>query len=1008
MTLGLNGFSRVSLRLSVVVLALVGYMDTARAQNTLQFSPASFTFNFQMGGATPDAKILNVTSTGASVVVTPSATTAIGGPWLMVAPASLPTPAAFNVSVNPAGLPPATYMGTISLSSPGSGAAPVPVSVTLVVAAAPALILSQTNLQFFYQTGTPVPAQATVTVASSSTPLNYTAVGTTSSGIPWLVVGQSSGVTPSVLTIGANPTGLPTNVYTGMVTVSAPGASNSPQIINVTFSVSPNPLLMPSATAVGFSFQLNGANPANQTINLNSTGAALPFTATYIPTTGGNFLTVTPSGTTTPGTLTLAANPAGLTPGTYTGQIAIASIGAPNGTLAIPVSFTVGNNPLLTFTQPSANFNFQIGTAPPPAQIITLGSTGAPLTFTAVTSTTTGGNFLTATPSGTTTPGTLTLTANPAGLPTGTYTGSVTVTPAGSTPQTIPVSLTVGSTPLVNINPAALMFTASQIGGPPPFQNVALTSTSDPLPFTLTTSTNPPGAWLVVTPPTGGTAPGNLSVGVNQAGLAIGTYSGSIVVTAGGQMQTIPVTLTVNSGITLNVPLTPLMFTQITGGQAPAVQTVAVTSTNANIPITATAATASGGSWLMVTSTAGTPGSVTVSVNGGVLMPGTYMGTITVTGTNASNGPQVIPVTLTVTAQPAAPVLSFTPSVPLTLTGVMGGPNPANVSIAIAGSGGAAVPFTVAATIPAGGVSFLTVTPASGTTPGTLAIAFNTVGLMAGTYTGTVTVTPTAAAPAGTAPLSIPVTLTVTPPVIPTPVLTSVQNAASGIAGTIAPGEIVTIFGTNIGPATPVGLRLTAAGNVDTNLGNTRVLFDGIPAPLTYVSATQVNAVVPYEMAGRVSTRIQIEVSGMRSTGTDVRVVDAVPGIFTQNSSGSGAGSILNQENSVNTPATPATRNSIVQIFATGEGQDAPAGVTGTVNAPVLRPSVLPITATVAGQPAQVTYGGAAPNFVAGVLQVNVKIPLDNVPSGPVNVVITVGSGPNAPSSQANVTVFIQ
>ncbi|MDQ6663626.1 MAG: hypothetical protein M3Z23_04475, partial [Acidobacteriota bacterium] len=155
------------------------------------------------------------------------------------------------------------------------------------------------------------------------------------------------------------------------------------------------------------------------------------------------------------------------------------------------------------------------------------------------------------------------------------------------------------------------------------------------------------------------------------------------------------------------------------------------------------------------------------------------------------------------------------------------------------------------------------------------------------------------------------------------------------------------------------------------------------------------------------STHVVVTVSGKPSTGTDLRVVDSAPAIFTLNSMGSGPGAILNQDYNVNTPGTPAAVGTVIQIFATGEGQDNPAGVTGSVNTSDLKKSVLPVSVTIGGQAAQVTYAGSAPGFVAGVLQVNAIVPA-GVQASPANVVITVGSGMNAPQSQANVTVNVQ
>jgi uncharacterized protein (TIGR03437 family) len=238
-------------------------------------------------------------------------------------------------------------------------------------------------------------------------------------------------------------------------------------------------------------------------------------------------------------------------------------------------------------------------------------------------------------------------------------------------------------------------------------------------------------------------------------------------------------------------------------------------------------------------------------------------------------------------------------------------------------------------------------------------------------------------------------------------VIGSVSNAASYVRGGVCPGEIVYFEGTNIGPPTLTTLHLTS-GRVDTLLAETRVLFDGVAAPLVYVSSTKSSAVVPYGVGGRVSTRVQVEYQGVRSEAIEFRVLDSLPGIFTQNSSGTGPGAILNQNFSLNTSANPAARGSYVMIYATGEGLVSPPVGDGSVTPgtePFPRP-LLGVTVSIGGKQATVAYAGAAPGFVAGVLQVNARVPDDLAVSGLalVPVVITVG----AASSQANVTLAVQ
>lgn len=234
-----------------------------------------------------------------------------------------------------------------------------------------------------------------------------------------------------------------------------------------------------------------------------------------------------------------------------------------------------------------------------------------------------------------------------------------------------------------------------------------------------------------------------------------------------------------------------------------------------------------------------------------------------------------------------------------------------------------------------------------------------------------------------------------------------IVNAASFLPGPVAPGEIVSLFGAGLGPERPVEFSLDADLTVAKELAGVRVLFDGMPAPVLAVSARQVNAIVPYSVSGRTETRVSVEYQGRRTAEVVVPVAAAAPAIFTLNAGGTGPGAILNQDSSVNSPTNPAARGSVIQIFATGGGQTDPPGVDGRVAVPVFVPIPLqtePVSVTIGGLPAAVQYAGAAPELVAGVMQVNAVVP-ERAPSGSaVPVVLTVGGV----SSPATVTVAIR
>ena len=242
------------------------------------------------------------------------------------------------------------------------------------------------------------------------------------------------------------------------------------------------------------------------------------------------------------------------------------------------------------------------------------------------------------------------------------------------------------------------------------------------------------------------------------------------------------------------------------------------------------------------------------------------------------------------------------------------------------------------------------------------------------------------------------------------PPIKAVVNAASYVGGPVSPGELITIFGAGIGPAAAAGATIDPVTlKLATTIGGLQVLFNGTPAPMIYASGTQVSALVPYEMASVANPSVWINYAGRTSNAFQLSLAGAAPGLFAQNASGSGPGAILNQDNSGNGPGHAAAKGSIVQVFMTGEGQTNPPGVTGKITtanlpAPQVTPApVQPIGVSIGGQPAVYTYAGEAPGLVAGVMQLNVRIPA-NAPSGPLAIQVSIGGN----MSQSGLTVEVQ
>ena len=210
-----------------------------------------------------------------------------------------------------------------------------------------------------------------------------------------------------------------------------------------------------------------------------------------------------------------------------------------------------------------------------------------------------------------------------------------------------------------------------------------------------------------------------------------------------------------------------------------------------------------------------------------------------------------------------------------------------------------------------------------------------------------------------------------------------VTNAASGQSGLIAPGEILAVYGANMGPAQLISASFDANGRLPTSLAGTQLLVAGVPVPLLYASATQIAGIAPFSLAASLASpgpppfvSIQVGYQGIGSfTMTNsLLAIPAVPGLFTSDASGHGQGAIVNQDGSINSVAHPAPPGSIVSLFCSGCGITSPLGSDGTV-ATSIASLANPIGVTIGGQIANITYAGSAPGLVNGAVQVNVTVP---------------------------------
>jgi len=352
--------------------------------------------------------------------------------------------------------------------------------------------------------------------------------------------------------------------------------------------------------------------------------------------------------------------------------------------------------------------------------------------------------------------------------------------------------------------------------------------------------------------------------------------------------------------------------------------------------------------WLAVNASGS---NVTVSVNPAGLAPNTYNASVSLTPQAAT--PASIDVTLAVLA-PSPVLTSVDPAlVPM-------GSN--DMTITVHGSG-----FTANSTLQVDGVPWLT-TPVQLVDASTLKFSMP-ANYFSQQYNHTIAVQNPQSASSNVLSVAVGV---------PAPAFAaaSVVNAASYASGSVSPGEIVTVFGSNFG--TP---------------SDTRVTFNDVPATLVYVTATQLAVTVPYSVAGAQTTTVLISSNGVTSVPVTLNVTDSTPGFFTVDASGKGQGAALNQDNTVNSASNPATAGTAVALYGTGGG---------TLTADALPRLMLSNSATVGGMPATIEYAGIAPGLVQGVIQVNIRLPA-GVTGPAVPVVVTVGDKSSPP-----VTIAVQ
>ena len=324
-----------------------------------------------------------------------------------------------------------------------------------------------------------------------------------------------------------------------------------------------------------------------------------------------------------------------------------------------------------------------------------------------------------------------------------------------------------------------------------------------------------------------------------------------------------------------------------------------------------------------------------------------------------------------------------------------------NPQIAILSDTAALTPSFSAST--SGGVN-ITASLASGSTPVNGTLAVTAPNAAAGTYPQTLNIT----APGAGNSLQLPYSVTVLPSTSPFIKPGGVVDAFSFAGGSIAAGQIFALFGSNFGPASGlVSGTVSAAGLVGTTVANTQVLFDGVAAPLLYVTQNQLAGVAPFEILGKTSTNVQVVYNTVKSPALAVPVSTASLSIASVDGTGGGGGVIINKDGSINSATNPASVGDEIVIYAAYAGPFANS-VTGTdgrttTGLPYPAPAG-PVSVTIGGvQATNVPYFGNVPTLLESVMQINVVIP-PGVPAG-TGIPLTAAAGKATASGFVTIAV---
>ena len=768
------------------------------------------------------------------------------------------------------------------------------------------------------------------------------------------------------------------------------------------------PAFAPLPASVSLRAKAASVSPASALLAASSPLSGLLFNSQTSTVDGQDWLQVVPSSGALPAAVEIRADATSLDPGTYHGSVMLAAPAGNPSSRIVAVTFTVdaGDPPSLQAQPDAFQFALVQGTAAQTKPLRVTNSGQGTLAFQASVETSPG-SWLTVSPSSgsatAATPVQLLVMADPTGLAPGTYTGAVILAAANGSNVRVPIAMTISAAPqTIVLSQAGFSFTTASGGGPAPAQRLSILNSGQGTMSWTATAQTATGAWLRVNPATGTSgafsgAPTQTTLSTDASGLPPGRYYGKITITApdaANSPQVVSVVLNVLAPEERPAPVlsaSRLVFVAAAGGTDPSSQVLSISNVSA-LPLTfASTKFANGGNWLANDPTVGSlplgsPARIVVQPSIGSLDPGAYTGSINFQFSDGSLAS--VQVLLIVTNSATAPLNS-------SARGVQPGCVPSKLFPAFAGLPSQ---FRVPAAWPTALVVNVVDDCGNNLDDGSVVASFSNgdaplsmLPIGSGIWTATwlpggsgasTSVTADARDAGSTIKGSTAQTGAVsTPtdaPVIRTHGVASSANGDS--ASPLAPGSLITIRGSNLAASTVIA----NSPPLPPSLNGTSVLVAGMLAPLSAVSAEEIDAILPSNLTANTTQQVLVVRGDSYSIPQAISVAPSQPAIFVLGSQAAVVDARFNLIGSQN----PAKPGDTVVVFAAGLGGTNPPVEAGSVSpASPLAEVANPITATVGGKASHIYYAGLAPGLV-GLYQINLTIPADVVASPQTPLVI--------------------